>query len=255
MDLDDGRGAPAAPRRISTDWRIRASRDRAIKRGLLVIDPGPSLWQRPADLQIDVLDASRYREKGHYRCGENGDCEKSLLEGPDGKVTLFKPDQKVSDVLVEGRKAVAFAILCRAAGVDTPRIKLVEYKGRVGALQEWSEHPPAAGCEYFSLGSIPAYHESYKRIEVLDLITGHIDRGSWNHLVDKNDRHAIAIDNDRAFSTSPPKLMRTSTLSRGQKELVKYLRETPVIWDVVRPWLTDEELTLAKERLELLAKQ
>ena len=192
-----------------------------------------------------------------------GDFEKVLLEGPGQRRFLFKPDQVKIDsgygkFEVEARRALAYERLARIAGVDTPAMRMAQYQGRIGSLQEWRNAMTRAEIllyfrsDFERITSHPNYVASLQRMELLDAVANNTDRltnkNNWNHLIDPTDRHAIAIDNDMTFAVDGyVEPMQATAVKEELLELL--LHNSSSIAEALAPYLTEPEVDAVQRRL------
>ena len=184
-----------------------------------------------------------------------GSFAKTVLCGPRHRKYLFKPDGDNTIEMMDGHTAIAFAALAALAGVDTPTIRRVKFRGEKGTLQEWRNAP--AGDEFAPAATFPQdvstdprFVQSFRRLDVLDAIANTDDRNVNNFLVDRNDHHVIAVDNDLTFDLSPP--MFHTQLDADQQALVSDLHDRSHFASVMRRYLLPSELQAATARLDAL---
>jgi len=148
-----------------------------------------------------------------------------LVDQQTGKHYLFKPnhpdaplpkravDRGLSAETI-AQRAKASQIAADQLAIDTPEVRLVEYNGQVGSLQEWrtSKNTYALGeleqtdpALFAKVMASPEYARLRADLDTLDYVLNNLDRNPDNLLVTVDDNGNItdltAIDHDLTFTS------------------------------------------------------
>jgi hypothetical protein len=237
----------------------------------------------PAALDVERLDPTRYRAAPPR--GLDGTMPKNLLvDSTSGKQYLFKPnapDAPLPDRALEGgltydtiaNRAKASEAVALQLDIDTPAVKIVEYDGQVGSLQEWRttrntyrekdlefDHPDL----WATVKSSPELARYRADLDTFDYVLNNLDRNGGNLLVSLDDTGKVigltAIDHDLTFTRTVDRLVDTvGTWARGlperySREMVAKLRviaaEPDAFRNVLRSYLSPEEIEASITRVE-----
>ena len=215
----------------------------AAKRIPLLVD-----LRATGEVPVIPISSDDYRFVGN----PDGYRHRKLL-GPDGKTYLFKAQQERRGFRLSApRVQIAVYRLAKSLGVDTPIVHHVILDGREGSLQEWRQaetpSPNRAGMRRLNITADP---RSLYEMAVLDAITGEPDRHASNYLVDPDDGHVIAIDNDLAFNGRM--FWQVSRAGGEATNLIRrLLPHRGELVAAVTPLLTHGELAMLRFRLKAM---
>jgi hypothetical protein len=209
---------------------------------------------------------------GRGRPPQEGINPKYILADAQGKHWMFKPAAAEEHMrygprigILQGeryRRAAAAAYVADELGIDTPGVRLGEWNGQLGSLQEWrtgfTDAPRSPRFDEFRDS------QQLKDLDALDYVTAQQDRHLGNvQLRDQGQAgfDMLAVDQDASFPTSAqrydPAYDRNSmshqrpippTVSKGMADRLRQLYDN---WPeaVLRQWLTKAEVDGAYARL------
>jgi hypothetical protein len=185
-------------------------------------DPVPAPVRAP---QVTKLDSSRFRPTADTPTA--GTVKKVLLvDSESGKRFLWKPVDPDASIPVRADelgitpaslpgRAKASEVVADRLDIDTPRVEIVEYEGKVGSLQEWREvartttlidlrsADPAA---YARVLASPEYQRLRSDLDALDHVLDNLDRNDGNLFIELDDAGKVsritAIDHDYTLTAS-----------------------------------------------------
>jgi hypothetical protein len=230
---------------------------------------------------IEHLDAGRFQPK--HGATLNGTMEKQVLvERTTGTEYLFKPNADDAPIAMRAvergvtpetiaQRAKASEVAAQHFGIDTPDVKLVEYAGRVGSLQEMrgGKHTHALGDLehndpdlYERVTASPEYARMRSDLDAFDYVLNNLDRNAGNLLVTVDESGRVteitAIDHDLTFAggdrfTDERGLWARELPEKYTPEMVERLRKIAAdpegFREALRPYLRGKEIDGAIERV------
>jgi hypothetical protein len=231
---------------------------------------------------VEQLSPDRYRPDAGGML--DGTMEKHrLVDAETGQKYLFKPnraDAPIPDRAVEhgvtpdtiANRAKASEVAAQQFDIDTPEVKIVEYDGQVGSLQEWRatgntyrlkdlefEHPDL----WAKVKDSPEFARHRADLDTFDYVLNNLDRNGGNLFVRLDDNGKVigftAIDHDLTFTRTVDRFVDTGSWARGlpdrySREMVAKLRTIAANPDgfrnVLRPYLDPAEIEASITRVQ-----
>ena len=231
---------------------------------------------------IERLDTSRFKQVDAGSFG--GTLQKNrLVDEVTGQQYLFKPNPDELGTLRAAEagitpdsiadRAKASETLARQMGLDTPDVRVVEYNGQVGSLQEWR-----GGSNRYSLQQLkndfpdvadrviksPEYQRLRSDLDAFDHVVNNLDRNPGNLILELDDAGRVtnltAIDHDLAFAASaerfvdPLKIWANDLPEKYSRSMYEQLRKIKADPDAFRNsmkvHLSDAEIEGALKRTD-----
>jgi hypothetical protein len=245
--------------------------------------PEPAPTPAPARAVPDVEQLSPARYRPEAASSLDGTMEKQfLIDSETGQKYLFKPnrpDAPIPDRAVErgltpdtiANRAKASEVAAREFDIETPKVSIVEYDGRVGSLQEWRSAENTYSVKELRFGQpelfarveqSPAMTRLRSDLDTFDYVLNNLDRNDGNLLVtldgDGNVLGLTAIDHDLTFTRTVDRLVDGGSWARGLPEryssatverLLGIAANPDGLRNALRVYLSPEEIEAALTRV------
>jgi hypothetical protein len=226
----------------------------------------------------DISGFIKVRELGGPTDRRNGLSLKYILRDQHGNEFLFKPADTEASMqfgpplgILQGeryRRAAAAAFVAGQLGVDTPTVRLGEWNGRKGSLQEWRAGYTDGGK--FKATNPQRFDEFWasqqrKDFDAMDYLMAQQDRHADNFKLRDKGRAGfdlLAIDQDASFPDSGTRFDPTMSVAQLEpwqrplpdtigKGMADRMRQLDANWPEadLRQWLTKPEVDGARARL------